>query len=134
MRTELSPRLRRYEPAAKFIFVHYAHVQRYNKESFVSGMHAKENLVAWGIFDEEERGCIVASCNAGKRKKELPPTLEQSGIATTGTGDDEREDGDEDVNEDEDEDDDVDEIRQVWMVQSHLVARSVTNPDGRTAV
>lgn len=25
------------EPAAKFIFVHYAHVQRYNKESFVSG-------------------------------------------------------------------------------------------------
>lgn len=27
----------RNEPAAKFIFVHYAHVQRYNKESFVSG-------------------------------------------------------------------------------------------------
>lgn len=41
MRTELSPRLGRNEPAAKFIFVHYAHVQRYNKESFVSGMHAK---------------------------------------------------------------------------------------------
>lgn len=33
--------LGRNEPAAKFIFVHYAHVQRYNKESFVSGMHAK---------------------------------------------------------------------------------------------
>lgn len=29
------------QPAAKYIFVHYAHVQRYNKESFVSGMHAK---------------------------------------------------------------------------------------------
>ena len=27
----------RNKPAAKFIFVHYAHVQRYNKESFVSG-------------------------------------------------------------------------------------------------
>lgn len=37
----ITERLRRFEPAAKFIFVHYAHVQRYNKESFVSGMHAK---------------------------------------------------------------------------------------------
>jgi len=43
--------LGRNEPAAKFIFVHYAHVQRYNKESFVSGcmlsIHAARELVAY---------------------------------------------------------------------------------------
>jgi len=45
------------QPAAKFIFVHYAHVQRYNKESFVSGMHAKYTQRARSYLAMSMRRC-----------------------------------------------------------------------------